>query len=257
MTLRLPDPCLVVLVGATGAGKSAWAHAWFHGDQIVSSDRLRAVVGAGERDQRASRDAFELLDLIVAKRLRRGLTTVVDTTGLEPKRRAAWRALAEREGVPAHAVVLDAPEKVVRERNRARGTPVPPKVVAAQLREAATVFATLGDEGFAGVHAAGPVELVPPGFLDASAWRAALGLQPGRVDHGGQPAGEALRHDQVEQLERVAARALVALAAPHDRAQPVGGDDLVGLEPRPRPVRLPRRRRADQHDEARIRQPHS
>jgi hypothetical protein len=38
----------------------------------VSSDRLRAVVGAGERDQRASRDAFELLDLIVAKRLRRG-----------------------------------------------------------------------------------------------------------------------------------------------------------------------------------------
>ena len=87
--------------------------------------------------------------------------------------------------------------------------------------------------------------------------RAALGLQPGRVDHGGQPTGEALRHDQVEQLERVAARALVALAATDDRAQAVGGDDLVGLEPRARPVRLPRRRRADQHDEARIRQPHS
>ena len=87
--------------------------------------------------------------------------------------------------------------------------------------------------------------------------RAALGLQPGRVDHGGQPAGEALRHDQVEQLERVAARTLVALAAPDDRAQAVGGDDLVGLEPRARPVRLPRRRRADEHDEARIRQPHS
>ena len=125
VTLRLPDPCLVVLVGATGAGKSAWAGAWFHADQIVSSDRLRAVVGAGERDQRASRDAFEVLDLIVAKRLRRGLTTVVDSTGLEPKRRAAWRALAEREGVPAYAIVLDTPEKVVRERNRARGTPVP------------------------------------------------------------------------------------------------------------------------------------
>ena len=103
----------------------------------MSSDRLRAVVGAGERDQRASRDAFEVLDLIVAKRLRRGLTTVVDSTGLEPKRRAAWRALAEREGVPAYAVVFDTPEKVVRERNRARGTPVPAKVVAAQLREAA------------------------------------------------------------------------------------------------------------------------
>ena len=158
-----------MLVGATAAGKSDWARAWFEPDQIVSSDRLRAVVGRGERDQRASRDAFELLDLIVAKRLARGLTTVIDTTGLEAKRRAAWRELAAAAGVPAHAVVLDAPEKVVRERNRARGTPVPPKVVAAQLREAAAVFATLGDEGFAGVHAAGPVELVPPGFLDAPA----------------------------------------------------------------------------------------
>src|SRR3954469_14490449 len=101
--LRLPDPCLVVLVGATGAGKSQWARAWFGADQVVSSDRLRAVVGAGERDQRASRDAFELLDLIVEKRLARRLTTVVDTTGLDAKRRAAWRELAERHGVPAYA----------------------------------------------------------------------------------------------------------------------------------------------------------
>ena len=169
MTLRLPDPCLVVLVGATGAGKSAWARAWFHPDAIVSSDRLRAVVGAGERDQRASRDAFELLDLIVAKRLARGLVTVVDTTGLEPKRRAAWRALAQDAGVPAYAVTFDVPEKLVRERNRARGAPVPAKVVAAQLREAAEVFAALPGEGFAGVAAAAPVELVPPAFLGAPA----------------------------------------------------------------------------------------
>ena len=182
--MRLPDPCLVVLVGATAAGKSDWARAWFEPDQIVSSDRLRAVVGRGERDQRASRDAFELLDLIVAKRLARGLTTVIDTTGLEAKRRAAWRELAEAAGVPAHAVVLDAPEKVVRERNRARGAPVPPKVVAAQLREAAAVFATLGDEGFAGVHAAGPVELVPPGFLDAPAAAARQAEAPLALEFG-------------------------------------------------------------------------
>src|SRR5919201_6152701 len=94
--VRLADPCLVVLVGATASGKSHWARTWFHPDQVVSSDRLRAVVGRGERDQRASRDAFEVLDLIVDKRLRRGLTTVIDSTGLETKRRAGWRALAER-----------------------------------------------------------------------------------------------------------------------------------------------------------------
>ena len=202
--MRLPDPCLVVLVGATAAGKSDWARAWFEPDQIVSSDRLRAVVGRGERDQRASRDAFELLDLIVAKRLARGLTTVIDTTGLEAKRRAAWRELAEAAGVPAHAVVLDAPEKVVRERNRARGAPVPPKVVAAQLREAAAVFATLGDEGFAGVHAAGPVELVPPGFLDAPAAAARQAEAPLALEFGLQISRFGWEGETREQLAAVA-----------------------------------------------------
>ena len=196
-SLRLPDPCLVVLVGASGAGKSQWAQEWFGADQVVSSDRLRAMVGRGERDQRASRDAFELLDLIVAKRLRRGLTTVVDTTGLEPKRRDAWRSIAGRHDVPVHAVVFDPPATVVRERNRARGTPVPAKVVAAQLREAEGIAARLAAEGFAGVHRAGPVALVPGAFLTAPQAAARqkedpmtleFGLQVSRFDWPGHPA---------------------------------------------------------------------
>jgi predicted kinase len=101
----------VVLVGATAAGKSHWAREWFHPDQVVSSDRLRAMVGTGERDQRASRDAFELLDLIVERRLRRRLVTVIDTTGLEAGRREAWRGLAARHGVPAYAVPSTRPPR--------------------------------------------------------------------------------------------------------------------------------------------------
>jgi F420-dependent oxidoreductase-like protein len=193
---RLPDPCLVVLVGATGAGKSRWAETWFAADQVLSSDRLRAVVGAGERDQRASRDAFEVLDLIVAKRLGRRLTTVVDSTGLEAGRRAAWRTLAERHDVPAYAVVFDPPTVVVRARNRARGTPVPTKVVTAQLREAAGVGERLVAEGFAAVHPAGPVSLVPPPFLTAAdaavrqkedPMTLDFGLQVSRFDFPGHP----------------------------------------------------------------------
>ena len=110
--LRLPDPCLVILVGASASGKTHWASEWFAPDQIVSSDRLRAVVGAGERDQRASRDAFEVLSLIVEKRMRRRLTTVIDSTGLEASRRAGWLGLAERHGVPAYALVFDPPDDV-------------------------------------------------------------------------------------------------------------------------------------------------
>jgi F420-dependent oxidoreductase-like protein len=195
--VRLPDPCLVVLVGATSSGKSHWAQEWFHGDQIVSSDRLRAVVGAGERDQRASSDAFEVLDLIVAKRLRRRLTTVIDSTGLEAERRDAWRSLAERHRVPAYAIVFDPPAAVVRERNRASAAPVPSKVLTAQLRKADGIADVLGDEGFAAVHRAGPVALVSPAFvtaLDAGArqkedpMKLDFGLQVPRFDWPGHPA---------------------------------------------------------------------
>jgi hypothetical protein len=56
--IRLPSPSLVVLVGPAGSGKSAWAAEHFAPGQIVSSDRLRAVVGEGEHDLAASPDAF-------------------------------------------------------------------------------------------------------------------------------------------------------------------------------------------------------
>jgi F420-dependent oxidoreductase-like protein len=186
-----------VLVGATAAGKSHWARECFHPDQVVSSDRLRAMVGTGERDQRASRDAFEVLDLVVERRLRRRLTTVIDTTGLEPGRREAWRALADRHRVPAYAVVFDPPAAQVRERNRARASPVPSKVVTGQLRETAEVFERLEGEGFAGVHRAGPVELVPPAFLTAldaaerqkeDPMTLEFGLQVSRFGFPGHPA---------------------------------------------------------------------
>ena len=198
--MRLPDPCLVVLVGATSSGKSHWAQEWFHADQVVSSDRLRAAVGAGERDQRASRDAFEVLDLIVAKRLRRRLTTVIDSTGLEQRRRDAWRSLAERHGVPAYAVFFDTPASVVRERNRALPTPVPSKIVTGQLKESAAVADRLAAEGFAAVYRAGPVALVPAAFVtapDAAARQKEdpmtldFGLQVSRFDWPGHPAATA------------------------------------------------------------------
>jgi F420-dependent oxidoreductase-like protein len=201
VAIRLPDPCLVVLVGATGAGKSHWAAQWFAPDQVVSSDRLRAVVGAGEDDMRASKDAFEVLELIVAKRVRRGLTTVVDTTGLDAKRRAAWLALAERFGVPAHAVLFEVDARTVRE--RVRGSGMPSKVVTTQLRDVEAVGEALRSEPFAAVHAPGPVELVPPAFLGApdAAGRQrdnprvlAFGLQVSRFDFPGHPGttGETL-----------------------------------------------------------------
>ncbi len=184
-----------MLVGATAAGKSQWAAETFAADQVVSSDRLRAVVGAGERDQRASRDAFEVLELIVAKRLARRLTTVIDSTGLDAKRRAGWRALAERHAIPVVAVRFEAPAALVRTRNRARQDPVPSKVVTAQLREFGAL--ALEHEGFAAVHEPGRVSLVAPSLvtaLDSAARQREdplvldFGLQISRFGFPGHPA---------------------------------------------------------------------
>ena len=181
--MRLPSPALVVLVGPSGAGKSTWAARWFREDQVVSSDRLRALVGEGEDDQRAGKDAFDVLDLVVDRRLRRRLLTVVDSLALDAKRRAALRAVAARRGMPCIAVAFDTPADVCRARNKARAAggrgPVPAKVVADQLRSYAAVRAALPDEGFDAVHVVGaddgddarPVRVVPLESIDAPVWR--------------------------------------------------------------------------------------
>lgn len=146
--LALPAPCLVVLIGPSGAGKTTWAEAHFPGPAVVSSDRLRAVVGAGEDDLTASADAFALLESIVAHRLRRRLTTVVDTTGLEPERRQAWVRAARKTDVTPVAVTFDVPAAECRERNRRRDKRVPEHVITAQRRAFVEQQPGLGDEGF-------------------------------------------------------------------------------------------------------------
>jgi F420-dependent oxidoreductase-like protein len=202
--VRLPSPCAVVLVGPGASGKSTWAAEHFDAASIVSSDRLRGVVGAGEDDMSASDDAFTLLDTIVERRLARGLTTVVDTLGLDGGRRARWRDLAARHRIPCVAVVFDTPAAECRARNRARPSPIPVKVLDAQLRGWPHVRDGLATEGFDEVLPVSPVRVVPARFATAteSARRqeeqpAALrfGLHVGEFKFpGGAPAtGAALR----------------------------------------------------------------
>ncbi|MGH9127077.1 MAG: TIGR03560 family F420-dependent LLM class oxidoreductase [Acidimicrobiales bacterium] len=167
VTVRLPIGSLVVLVGPSGSGKSTWAREQFRPSQVVASDDLRTLVGEGEHDQRAGTDAFDVLDLVLERRLKRKLTTVVDTLGLDAARRGGYRTLAQRAGVPCHAVVFETPASLCRSRNKARDRPVPPKVLTGQLDALASELGAIEVEGFDGVHRPGPVELVPVQLLCA------------------------------------------------------------------------------------------
>jgi F420-dependent oxidoreductase-like protein len=198
--VNLPDPCVVVLVGPGAAGKSTWAAATFPADAIVSSDRLRALVGSGEDDIAASADAFALLDEVVARRLARGLTTVIDTLGLDPERRRAWLALARRHGMPCAAVAFDTPAAECRARNRARAKRIPTDVLASQLRTWVTVRDQLPTEGYDVLLAPQVVRVVPPAFVAAPAAAARqqerptglrFGLHLGAYTFPGGPASTA------------------------------------------------------------------
>ena len=58
----------------------------------------RAQVGLHERDQRASRTRSICSTRIVTARMRRGLTTIVDSTGLDAASRTTWLATARQHG---------------------------------------------------------------------------------------------------------------------------------------------------------------
>lgn len=183
--IRLPDPCLVVLVGPSGSGKSAWAGEEFGPQQVVSSDRLRALVGEGEHDQRAGTDAFAVLDLVLERRMKRRLFTVVDTLGLDRDRRRAYVALARRRRVPVVAVAFDVPGAECRSRNARRPRPIPSKVLSAQLRSWPDVLAQLPDDGFDAVlPGPGPVRVVHPELVDAPAAAARQQENPVPLDFG-------------------------------------------------------------------------
>ena len=120
MQITLPELSLVILIGASGAGKSTFAHKHFKSTSILSSDYFRGVVSDDETDQTATKDAFDVLHYITAKRLAAGKLTVIDATNVQPESRKSLIALAKKYHCFAVAIVFDLPESVCHERNKQR-----------------------------------------------------------------------------------------------------------------------------------------
>lgn len=160
--LPVTDLSLVVLVGASGSGKSTFARRHFKPTEVISSDFCRGLVSDDENDQGATGDAFDVLHYIAGKRLAAGRRTVVDATSVQQDARRGLIDLAKRYDVLPIAIVLDVPEEVCAERNAARTdrADMPRRVIQRHIRELRRSIRHLEREGFRKVHVLRGVEEV-------------------------------------------------------------------------------------------------
>ncbi|MFF2937721.1 polynucleotide kinase-phosphatase [Streptomyces mirabilis] len=153
-TLPVTDLSLVVLIGASGSGKSTFARRHFKPTEVISSDFCRGLVADDENDQSASGDAFDVLHYIAGKRLAAGRRTVVDATNVQQESRRQLIEIAKKHDVLPIAIVLDVPEEVCAERNASRTdrADMPRRVIQRHIRELRRSLRHLEREGFRKVH---------------------------------------------------------------------------------------------------------
>jgi protein phosphatase len=167
MKITIPSTCLVVLVGASGSGKSTFARRHFRPTEIISSDTCRGLVADDENSLEATPDAFDLVHFIASKRLTRNRLTVIDATSVQQRDRRVLIDLARKQHALAIAIVLDVPERVCHERNRGRpDRQFGPHVVRRHVEALRKSLRGLRREGFHAVHVLTGVEAVEAAVVE-------------------------------------------------------------------------------------------
>ncbi|GAC1378903.1 MAG: hypothetical protein NVS4B7_19840 [Ktedonobacteraceae bacterium] len=149
MLLTIPELSLVVLIGPSGCGKSTFARTHFRATEILSLDFCRGLISDDENAQHASRDAFEVLHFIAAKRLAAGKLTVIDAPNVQGEDRKPLLALARSYHFLPVAIVFNLPEQLCQERNRHRTErSFDPHAMRQQMTQLRRSIADLKWEGF-------------------------------------------------------------------------------------------------------------
>lgn len=152
-TITVPEFSMVVLVGASGSGKSTFARRHFAATEILSSDACRGMVGDDENDQTVTPDAFALLGTILDLRLKNRRIAVVDATNVRSEDRQRLVTVARRWHALPVAIVLDPGEDVCRRHNAGRADrDFGPHVIRNQHAALKRGLRGLEREGFRHVH---------------------------------------------------------------------------------------------------------
>src|SRR4051812_15521682 len=153
MNITIPELSLVVLIGASGSGKSTFARKHFKPTEIISSDFCRGLVSDDENSQEATEDAFDVLHYIASKRLAAAKLTVVDATNVQREARQPLIELARKYHLLPVAIVLNLPERICEERNSTRpDRNFGPHVIPRQRTDLRRSLRGLEREGFRHVY---------------------------------------------------------------------------------------------------------
>ncbi|MCK5718828.1 MAG: AAA family ATPase [Thiomargarita sp.] len=120
MQINIPELSLILLIGVSSSGKSSFANQHFKATEVVSSDHCRALICDDENIQWVTKDAFEILHLIVEKRLIAGKLTVVDATNVHSEARKSLLKLGRKYHVARIAIIFNLPQQVYFERHAQR-----------------------------------------------------------------------------------------------------------------------------------------
>lgn len=167
MKLTIPELSLVVLIGASGSGKSSFARKHFKATEVISSDFCRGLVSDDENDQAATKDAFEILHYIAAKRLAVGKLTVIDATNVQPEDRKPLVQLAKEYHCLPVAIVLNLPEQLCNDHNLSRSDRnFGSHVVRRQSQNLKRSLRHLQREGFRHIHILNSLEDVEAAIIE-------------------------------------------------------------------------------------------
>lgn len=153
LTIEIPDPSLVLLIGSSGAGKSTFSAAHFLPTEVVSSDRCRALISDDESDQTINAEAFGLLHHIARLRIQQRKLTVIDATNLQFRARRPLLRMARAHKLPVIAIVFQVSLETCLTQNQSRAErQVSQEVLELHQQQLAETLLRLDREGYCRIY---------------------------------------------------------------------------------------------------------